>query len=947
MSFRRTPRALVVLLAAVVLLDAHQLAAQDTARRTLTPADYGKWESLGFGNQVSPDGKWLAYPIERVNDENELRITPLDRDTTIVVQYGQSPRFSKDGRWLAYAIGVSPKERARLTKEKKPVHMRLGLRNLATGDTLTVADVAGFTFSNDSRFLAMRRYAPEGGSSRKHHGVDLVVRDLAAGSETNFGNVSEYAWQDKGSLLAMLIDADGEAGNGVALFDPASGQLRTLESKPTRYEGLTWREDDDDLAAMRVKAGDKRYQDSTYVVLAWRDLAGKRPAAFAFDPDSTAGFPADTRVVTYAGIRWSDDARTLYFGIKDREKAETKDSSAKADSSAKSDSAAAGDSAKAGRDKASADADDEPSTVQIWNAKDVDIYPEQKVTANRDRRRNHLIAWQLDAGRFVRLGTELTEDVTLAKGDRWAIGSDRTPYDTLRMFGPAYQDLYRIDVATGAATLIMKRVQYDFGPSATGRYLLYLMNDQYWTCDLATTKQTNITAGLETSFVDLKDDHPVQQKPPFGTGGWTKDDRSVLLYDRYDVWEVRPDGSGARRLTTGASDSVRYRRVRLDPDEKFVDMAKPVYLATTGEWTKKNGYSRLAGGKIERLVWDDAGVGRLAKAKDAEVYLYLVQDFDRSPDYYAAGPTLASARQVTHTNAFQGDYRWGHSQLIEYQNDWDERLQGALFYPADYQPGKQYPMIVYIYEIRSPAVHQYVVPSSRSAYDPTVWTSEGYFVLQPDIVYRDRDPGRSAVAAIVPAVKRVLATGMVDPTRVGLAGHSWGGYQTAFVVTQTDIFAAAVAGAPLTDLVSMYLSVYWNSGGTDARIFEISQGRMAVPFWEDVQAYIANSPVFHVEQLHTPLLVAQGTEDGAVDFNQGVEYYNAARRAGKDFVFLVYEGENHGNAKKANQIDYHDRIMQWFGHYLKGDPAPDWISKGVSYLDQEKARTKDGKSGAR
>jgi dipeptidyl aminopeptidase/acylaminoacyl peptidase len=252
-------------------------------------------------------------------------------------------------------------------------------------------------------------------------------------------------------------------------------------------------------------------------------------------------------------------------------------------------------------------------------------------------------------------------------------------------------------------------------------------------------------------------------------------------------------------------------------------------------------------------------------------------------------------------------------------------------------------MIVYIYEIRSPAVHQYVVPSDRSAYDPTVWTSQGYFVLQPDIVYRDRDPGRSAVAAIVPAVKAVLATGMVDPKKVGLTGHSWGGYQTAFVVTQTDVFAAAVAGAPLTDLVSMYLSVYWNSGGTDARIFEISQGRMAVPFWEDVDAYIANSPVFHVEQLHTPLLVAQGTEDGAVDFNQGVEYYNAARRAGKDFVFLVYEGENHGNAKKANQIDYHNRIMEWFGHYLKGDPAPEWISKGVSYLDQEKAKKKDGK----
>ncbi|MCH7491712.1 MAG: prolyl oligopeptidase family serine peptidase, partial [Gemmatimonadetes bacterium] len=191
-----------------------------------------------------------------------------------------------------------------------------------------------------------------------------------------------------------------------------------------------------------------------------------------------------------------------------------------------------------------------------------------------------------------------------------------------------------------------------------------------------------------------------------------------------------------------------------------------------------------------------------------------------------------------------------------------------------------------------------------------------------------------------PAVRAALETGMIDADRVGLVGHSWGGYETAFTVTQSDLFAAAVAGAPLTNLFSMYLSIYWNSGGTDARIFEISQGRMEVPFWEDVEAYAANSPVFHIENMNTPLLVTFGTEDGAVDFNQGVEFYNAARRAGKDFVLLVYEGENHGLAEKANQLDYHRRIIEWFGHYLKDDPAPDWIAKGVPYLEQERNRNR-------
>jgi len=263
-------------------------------------------------------------------------------------------------------------------------------------------------------------------------------------------------------------------------------------------------------------------------------------------------------------------------------------------------------------------------------------------------------------------------------------------------------------------------------------------------------------------------------------------------------------------------------------------------------------------------------------------------------------------------------------------------MQGALAYPANYEPGRQYPMIVYIYEILSNSVHSYNTPSERSPYNLAVWNAEGYFVFRPDIVYRDRNPGLSAVECIVPAVEEVLKTGMIDRDRIGLVGHSWGAYQTTFVVTQTDLFAAGVAGAPLTDLVSMYLSIYWNSGGTDARIFEISQGRMEVPPWEALEEYMANSALFNITSMNSPLLVAFGTEDGAVDWHQGIELYNAARRAEKTFVMLVYEGENHSLRQEPNQLDYHRRINEWFDHYLKGEDAPKWILEGVSFLEREK-----------
>ncbi|MDG2282214.1 MAG: prolyl oligopeptidase family serine peptidase, partial [Longimicrobiales bacterium] len=175
----------------------------------------------------------------------------------------------------------------------------------------------------------------------------------------------------------------------------------------------------------------------------------------------------------------------------------------------------------------------------------------------------------------------------------------------------------------------------------------------------------------------------------------------------------------------------------------------------------------------------------------------------------------------------------------------------------------------------------------------------------------------------------------VDEEKLGLIGHSWGGYQTTYFVTQDDMFASAVAGAPLTNLMSMYLSFYWNSGGTDARIFEISQGRMQVPWWEDWDSYEANSPLHNIQDMETPLLMMFGTNDGAVEYNQGVEFYNAARRLGKQMVMLSYDGENHGLAGEPNQLDYQRRIMQWFGHYLKGEPAPDWISTGVPYITQK------------
>ncbi len=361
-----------------------------------------------------------------------------------------------------------------------------------------------------------------------------------------------------------------------------------------------------------------------------------------------------------------------------------------------------------------------------------------------------------------------------------------------------------------------------------------------------------------------------------------------------------------------------------------------MYLSLFGIWTKRSGYARLDRRRHGQERDLRRQVGRRTREGRGRRRLRLhVQTFAQPPETLVGGSGLTDAKAVVKTNPFISDYAWGRSELVEYKNEKGERLQGALFYPAGYEAGKKYPMIVYMYERLSDGLHRWSSPSERSPYNPAVFTSLGYAVLQPDIVFRPREPGLSVVECVGPAVKKTIAMGVADPARVGIVGHSWGGFDTVYLATHTNLFAAAVAGAPITDLVSNYGNHHWSSGIAETDHIETGQQRMEVPLWEDLQAYIRNSAVFGVHTMKTPLMVAFGDNDGTVHWHQGVELYNIARRAKKDVVMLVYAGEDHGLQKKPNQIDYHRRIVQWFGHYLKNEPAPTWISSGVTVLDRE------------
>lgn len=926
-----------------------------TPKRAITPADYGQWERLG-GPQFSNDGRWLVYTIARVDETKTLFLQDLKskkNEPAHSWQQGGNPLFSKNSQWLAVTIEQKPED-AKKSKGPLEAGRKVHLHHLTDGETTELDGVGAFSFSNDSRFAAMEIIPRSSDQSAKGPGKILIVRDLATGSDTTFGNVVKHRWSERGSLLAFVVDSP-TISNSLQLFDPAKGQLRTLETSNEEYATLVWRDDAMDLAVMReMKHVGK--EDVSHLLLAWRDLDKDKPGFAQYDHCDDGDFPEDL-YLSKGSLAWSKDGKAIFCDLKAWEnKPAALEKKKDAEKPAKEASENAGPHQK-GPDKPEPQAGegaggktlretiDQDSNVEVWHSKDAVIMPLQKKLAAMRKNPTRRAVWWPARGKLVPLANELTESVEILGNGRFAVGRDSTPHERTAMFGPRLVDLYLIDATSGKRERIIEGLKYQLSSSPDGRFLLFLREGHIWSHEVKTGMQRNLTAGLEGAFTNQEDDTLAVEKPPYDRGTWLRDSSAVILCDRFDLWRISPTGAFATRLTSGADDQVRHRlsSANFDEDDSgAIDPSKPLHLGLYGELTKKSGYAKLSlkgnprkAPSVDTLVWKDASILGLTAAKDRAVFALIEERTADSPDLLV-GSNLRKLKQVTKTNPFQKDFLWGHSELVNFTNRNGVPLQGMLTYPANYEKGKQYPMVVYIYEKRSQGLHRYVTPSEKHPYNQSVFSAEGYFVFQPDIVYRPQEPGISAVECVVPAVEKVLESGMIDKDRVGLIGHSWGAYQTSFIVTQTDLFAAGVAGAPLTNMMSMSVGVYWNSGGTNTRIFAQSQGRMNTPFWRDVDNYIRNSPIHFLDKLKTPLLMTFGDQDGAVDWSQGVQMYNAARWAGKeDLVMLVYPGENHSLRQEENMVDYHHRVLEWFAHYLKKEDPKKWITEGKSWIERQ------------
>jgi dipeptidyl aminopeptidase/acylaminoacyl peptidase len=983
---RKHTRAAAFLVQVLALVWVASLGARDQSagKRAIELQDIINWKSpnaTAFAN----DGQWLAYRLSPGEGDSEVIVRQTRGDKEMKFGVGETSgggggggrgggapagpagaalAFSDDSKWLAFTIAPTRQEAQRLRRQRRPVENSVGLVNLATGEKVEFPKIRRFAFSGESSgWIALYRYGPDTGGaggggapaagggrggrggagaggaapSTRPRGADLILRELATGSEISIGNVADFDFNRQGTFLAWTIDATDQIGNGVQIRDLRAGTVTSLDTGKAWYERLSWADKGDALAVLKGTE-DRVYRDRFYSVAGFTGFGSGPPSKTSYDPAKDKTFPAGMTISSNRDPRWTEDRSALLFGIHTPRK---RDPNEPAEGQGRG---GRGGGAQGGEETQNeAGADEERVNLVLWHWQDKRLQSMQQVQEQRDRSFNYLAVYHVAQNRFVRLADDEVRSVDLTPGDKWALGTDEREYELMgNLDGRRYADSYAINVGTGERKLAGKRIRWSNTPSPDGTMLLFYNDGHYYTYSLPTGQTRNITELVPTSFVDTEDDHN-NVKPPIRPIDWAADSKSVLLYDNWDIWQV-PVGAGAAVNLTGngKKEGIRYQRTiqvePREPGERGVDLSKPVFVSAYGEWTKKNGIARLDPGRpgAQMVFWGDEGYGRLSKAKNADIYLYTRDTTLTPAEYYVTDSTLKPGTKITNFVAQQEPFHWSSgAMIVNYTSEKGDKLQGALYLPANYEKGKSYPTIVQIYEKLSQGMNRYAGPSANG-YNRAVYTSNGYAVFNPDITYRINDPGMSAVWCVVPAVKAAIATGVVDPKRIGLHGHSWGGYQTSFLITQTDLFAAAVAGAPLTNMISMANLIYKNTGGSNEAIFESSQGRFrGGPWGENFEAYVRNSPVVFATRVKTPLVILHNDQDGAVDFTQGVEYYNVLRRLQKPVVMLEYPGENHGLRREANQRDYTVRMKEFFDHYLQGAPAPDWWKDGVPRLDME------------
>jgi dipeptidyl aminopeptidase/acylaminoacyl peptidase len=846
---------------------------QVTPKKNLTEQDYHLWSTMEM-QAVSAKGDWVSYHLAYESGNDTLSVRNKQATKTHAFAEGYDGKFAKDG-WFAC-----------MQPEKV-----LSVVHLTTGLTRQIKGVTQYAFSNDGTTLIYLNDSNQ-----------LTIGSPNGSPIEEINGVSGFVLNPAGSSMVYTVSGEQSSLHYYSFAGKGNVQKIATDGAAT-FENIMWQGKGASFAFV------KNYKD-TLDVRHGRNLYLYRISEnklFSFDANLLPTIPKASTIESpmWTRFRVSDDGQRVFFYITE------------------------GGSGS------------EKPLVQVWNGNDAWTYPQVQISGRFDKASKCAVWWP-DNGRFLQLTTTEQPKLMLNGDQKYAIThnpmGEKPQFDYLNT-----TDWYVTNLNTGKQTLFLENQVCDLGeitPSYGGKYIAYRSDKHWGVYEIATGKHINISAGIVPSIYDASYDR-AGVKPAYGIAGWTADDASVIIYDEYDLWSVNLKDLKTKRLTRGREQQIVFRLSyplgqidRLMNFDGFtfapLDLEKGLYLKAFGKFTKQSGYYHWDVTE-KALVFAAKNITQLGYTNTSKTLFYTVQDFNVPPAIMALGESMPFPTLVVNSNPQQENYHWGKSQLISYTNSKGKKLQGALYYPANYDPAKKYPMVVYIYEKLSQHLHTYVNPSLYNTYgiNTSNLNSQGYFVLHPDISFEMGDVGISATDCVVSATKAVIAMDLVLPNKIALHGHSFGGYEADFIATQTDIFATVIAGAGISDLVSHYLLNGWKTGRPEIWRYENDQWRLEKSLYEYTEGYLRNSPVMHAQNIKAPMLTWSGAEDQQVPYYQSIEFYNALRRLGKKQIMLIYPKNDHVLSQSESQKDFTQRYEQWLATYLKDVAAPDWIVKGM------------------
>ncbi len=912
-----------LLIGLIAILPAASLYAQE--KKALDLTDLMKFKQIQSPS-ISDDGKWVSFASVPDRGDPEVVVYSATGEEKYLIPLGKSPVISSNGKWVA-AVQAVPAEKLLKAKPGKAAEMKTGmvLLNTSTGDQTLYENIKSFMFSNDGLWL-ISLSSKETGASKKEKGekkneneskpgTTLHLLSLEDGISDTLAFVSSYSLDSLSQHLAYVVADTNSMGNGVFsvdLTDQDFSPVTLLSDSSVWASNLSWNNRSGQLAFLSGSSDNK----------------GKKADAelFLWNPDSESARVVMSNSDLEPGwtvyhtnkLRWTKDGKRLFLGIKpsseiilpEEEKADSLlDIFSKEDILSK-------------------------RTVDVWHWNDPYINPNQKKRWKSEKDRTYMGVYYPKEGKFVPLASQEVPDLSISEADNYLVGSSSIPYAQRTTWDGRYSDYYLVDLKTGEKKLAIKEQEHSVRLSPDGNYLVYYKDRHWYLVETATNKSRNLTEDLKVSFADEDWDYPADV-PGYRGVQWLDRSEAVLIYDKYDIWQFPTSGDEPICLTEGLGRTEKYQfRIRiLDPEKRYLESGEKVFLRAYHDLKKHTAlYSMEAGTPGVTPIMEEAKKFTLiAKARKADQILFSRQSYTEFPDLWVSKAKFKKPLKLSDVNPQVSEFAWGDAELVEWNSIDGTPLQGILIKPGNYEPGKKYPVLVYYYRFFSNRLYDFntVAVNHRPCFP--FYASNGYAIFLPDIRFDVGNPGYSATKCLVPGVQKIIDMGVADPDAICLHGHSWSGYQTAFAITQTKLFTCAIAGAPVSNMTSAYSGIRWGSGLARQFQYEKSQSRIGGNLWEARDKYIENSPVFFADRIETPMLIMFGDVDDAVPWYQGIELYLAMRRLEKDCVFLQYRNEPHHLKEYANKLDYTIKFKEYLDHYLKGEPAADWIKTGVPY----------------